>query len=272
MTGAERWRHDGWRGWRAPGAEVDAATCLAALATRETRRSRHARTLPLDTAGGRVFVKLYPAPDGWRAARAARMGAAVAAAGFGAPVAVLCGRAGRRALLVTRDAGGADLATAVTALAGAGGRPRKRRLLRALGAEVGRLHAAGFLHGDLVPTNVHVVDDGFVFLDHDRTRRARLLVWWGARRNLVQLGRFVVPGVSVTDRARVLCAYAAARGLGERGRRRLAAWVATKIVTRRAAVDGIPLALAMAAGFRTLMRSGGPYDPAASTGAGGDGA
>jgi hypothetical protein len=143
-------------------------------------------------------------------------------------------------------------------------RGEKRALLRALGTVVGRLHRAGFVHGDLVPPNVWLDAGGrFVFLDNDRTRRSRLLVALAGRRNLVQLGRFVVPGVTMTDRARVLAAYAAARGLSGRARHRLARWVVEKTVARRCAIDRIPYAAAMRAGFRELMRSGGPFDPAA---------
>jgi hypothetical protein len=135
---------------------------------------------------------------------------------------------------------------------------RKRDLLRRLGIEVARLHAAGFVHGDLVPPNLRWRDGTFVFLDNDRTRRG----WLGARRNLVQLGRFVVPGVTASDRARVLHAYARARGLDRRHRHRLGAWVMRKVVARRCAIDRIPLDTAARAGFRALMRSGGPFDPA----------
>jgi serine/threonine protein kinase len=138
----------------------------------------------------------------------------------------------------------------------------KRELLGALGRAVAGLHAAGFVHGDLVPSNVLARDDGFVLLDHDRTRRGRLLVWWGARRNLVQLGRFVVPGLRAADRMRVLCAYADRRGLSRRARRRLARWVAAKTVARRGAIDRITDAHAERAGYAVVMRSGGPYDPA----------
>jgi hypothetical protein len=162
-----------------------------------------------------------------------------------------------------RDVGGAPLLETVAAAAGDGSRRRAtRRLLRALGEAVGRLHAAGFVPGDLVPSNVHVVPDGFAFLDHDRTRRSRLLVWLVGRRNLVQLGRFVVPGVGMTDRARVLAGYGGARRLGRGARHRLAAWVTAKTIERRCAIDDVPRALAAQAGFPTLMRSGGPLDPA----------
>jgi hypothetical protein len=87
-----------------------------------------------------------------------------------------------------------------------------------------------------------------------------LLVWWGGRRNLVQLGRFVVPGVSLRDRARVLVAYARRRGLGRRRRRRLAAWLVRATIRRRCRIDGIDPATATRVGFGELMRCGGPFD------------
>src|SRR5207253_11452675 len=137
----------------------------------------------------------------------------------------------------------------------------KRALLGRLGAEVARLHRAGFVHGDLVPANIRLVGECFVFLDNDRTRRSRLLVRLAGRRNLVQLGRFVVPGLTLTDRARVLAAYAAGRALSRARRLRLARWVVAKTIARRCAIDSIPAATARSTGFRELMRSGGPSYP-----------
>jgi hypothetical protein len=258
-----RWTADGWRGWLAADVAADAPLAWLAAAERAPgRTSRHARSARLDAPGGALFVKLYPPPDGWRAWRAFRMGRALTGAGFGAPEAVVTASRGGGGLFVTRALHGQDLVATLTAP-----RPRreKRALLGALGAIVGRLHGAGFVHGDLVPPNLWLDAGGrFVFLDNDRTRQSRLLVALGGRRNLVQLGRFVVPGVTMTDRARVLSAYAAVRGLSTRARRRLARWVVVKTVARRCAIDRIPRATAMHAGFRELMRSGGPFDPAAS--------
>jgi lipopolysaccharide kinase (Kdo/WaaP) family protein len=249
------WSADGWRGWIDPGADVDVPACLAAAAVAPGRRSRHAHTARV----GAYWVKHYPAPGARRALRAYRLGEALRATGFGAPDVLAVGRRGGEGILVTRDAGGEDLLTALRRRAR--DRRAKRALLRALGSTVGRLHAAGFVHGDLVPPNVRVVGDGLVFLDNDRTRRSRVLVRLAGRRNLVQLGRFVVPGVSLTDRARVLGAYAAARGLTRATRRRLGQWVVRKTIARRARIDGIPAPTAARAGFRELMRSGGPFDP-----------
>jgi hypothetical protein len=61
----------------------------------------------------------------------------------------------------------------------------------------------------------------------------------------------------------VLAAYAAGRGLSRRAQRRLARWVVAKTMARRCAIDRIPEAAAARAGFRELMRSGGPFDPQA---------
>jgi lipopolysaccharide kinase (Kdo/WaaP) family protein len=259
-----RWSAAGWSGWRADDGAVDVDACLAADARADGRRSRHARTQGVQTAAGTIFVKSYPPPGASRARRAFAMGRALAAAGFAAPRALLVGSRAGAGLLVTGDTGGDDLLVAMARLAaGDSSRRRtKRALLHTLGAEVARLHRAGFVHGDLVPPNLRWRDGELVFLDNDRTRRGRLpLLARGARRNLVQLGRFVIPGVSVTDRARVLRAYATARGFGRRQRHRLGTWVMRKITARRCAIDHICPDVAARAGFRTLMRSGGPFDP-----------
>jgi Ser/Thr protein kinase RdoA (MazF antagonist) len=254
-----RWRTGGWHGCVRPDLAVTPAEVLPMVAAAGGRRSRHARVQRVETRSGVVYVKVYPDPDGRRALRAYRMGRALARHGFGAPQALLVGRGGSAGVLVTQEVAGRTLLEAVEHAARA--RREKRALLRALGAEVGRLHGAGFVHGDLVPSNVLVADAGLVFLDHDRTRRSPLLVWWQGRRNLVQLGRFVARGVSLTDRARVLDAYVTARGFGARPRRRLARWLVRTTTRRRCDVDAIAPAEAARAGFRELMRSGGPFDP-----------
>ena len=49
---------------------------------------------------------------------------------------------------------------------------RKRAVLRALGAEIARLHRCGFVHGDLTPFNILFVraePPRFVLIDHERT-------------------------------------------------------------------------------------------------------
>jgi hypothetical protein len=255
------WDEAGWTGWRAREAVLDVPAWLAAVGSGSGRRSRHARSQRVVTGAGVVFVKSYPPPGAPRARRAFVMARALVAAGFAAPVPLLMGTRGREGVLVTADAGGEELVALLGRLAG--GDPERRRtkrvVLRRLGAEVARLHRAAFVHGDLVPPNLRWRDDAPVYLDNDRTRRGLLAI--GARRNLVQLGRFVVPGLSATDRMRVLVAYGDARGWDIRRRRRLAAWLVQKITQRRCAIDHIAPDAAARAGFRTLMQSGGPFDP-----------
>jgi len=270
-TAYAAFRHGTWRGRLDVGAGVAPAWLLGVLREAGGRQSRHARTRAVSHAGRRIFVKHYAAPAGRRAARAWRMAGALARAGFSVPITILSARDGGEGLLATWDVGGLPLAERLATLGGTpvDDRRRKRALLQRLGVEIARLHEAGFVHGDLVPSNLHVCAARLCFLDHDRTRRGRLLVWWGGRRNLVQLGRFVVPGVTLMDRARVLVAYARRRGLGRRRRRRLARWLVAATTRRRCRIDGIAAETAARVGFAELMRAGGRFDPCA--GAGGDG-
>ena len=142
----------------------------------------------------------------------------------------------------------------------------KRALLRAIGAEVARLHGAGFVAGDLVPANVWTVARpggvGIALLDHDRTRAGWMVApWWRARRNLVQLNRVVLLGITATDRLRVYRAYANGRGWSWRAARRRLPWVVAKTIERRRRFDRVELPPRARVSFRELMRAGGPYAP-----------
>jgi hypothetical protein len=190
------------------------------------RRSRHALTFRARVKMNAarevdLFIKLIEAPRGLdrfkemfresRAAHVARATMALKAAGFTAPPVLAHGthRASGREMLVTVRAEGYGPIVTLASLAGS--YVNKRAILRALGAEIARLHRAGFVHGDLTPFNILIVrgePPRFTFLDHERTRRNFYI---GRRRrqlrNLVQLGRFDLPGVSRTDRLRVFRAY-----------------------------------------------------------------
>ena len=118
----------------------------------------------------------------------------------------------------------------------------RRIVLRALGAEIARLHRAGYIHGDLTPYNIFVTGvepPQFVFIDHERTRRTILSRFERPRmRNLVQLGHLEVGGVTNTDRMRVWSGYSAQLSDRRRRieRRRVAAMlVARTEIERRAA-------------------------------------
>ncbi len=144
-----------------------------------------------------------------------------------------------RELVMTRRAPGV-LATRYLRGAPEAGFVRKRVLLRALGAEIARLHAAGFIHGDLTPFNV-IADESptISFIDHERTRRVwfRRIAARARRRNLVQLGRFAFSGLTRRDRMRLWSSYAAATApaLGRAELRRV-----LKMLDARIARDGAP--------------------------------
>jgi hypothetical protein len=281
MVRGDRYREvlsGGWRVWSVPAW----LSCIDRVLAEVGRggweyRSKHGSTRRLAAGGPRpAFLKSYrryrftdalkELLRGSKAERAAAATAALEAAGFAAAPVVMLGvrrRAGfaGTAFLVSEDVDAPDVRAFLAAYAGRGRPSEKRRLLCALGVYVGRLHEAGFCHGDLVPPNLRVRGDAgapcFVLIDNDRTRaRSRPLSLAEARRNLVQLNRFVVPGVTATDRWRVLRAYCATRCLGEARSRRLARWVMRKTVERRRRFDGVLDARRI--GFRALMRADGP--------------
>ncbi|HYL60699.1 MAG TPA: lipopolysaccharide kinase InaA family protein [Candidatus Acidoferrales bacterium] len=195
------------------------------LATR-IRRSRHAETWAehlggadgpmtyfkvLDPARGRAAIKrLF---RGARAAHVAAISEHLRADGLGVPEILLLGaeRRGGRELIVTARVEGAMVPRHVRARGET--LAAKRVVLRALGAEVARLHQCGYLHGDLTPYNIFVTavePPQFVFIDHERSRRTPLSRFIRPRlRNLVQLGHLTFPYISNTDRMRVWSGYAA---------------------------------------------------------------
>ena len=87
----------------------------------------------------------------------------------------------------------------------------RRQLLRALGTFIGRVHATGFIHGDLRPGNVLAAQlaDNFRFTllgNQNNTRKnptpGKLLL-----RNLVQLNMLPLADLSRTDRMRFFRAW-----------------------------------------------------------------
>jgi Lipopolysaccharide kinase (Kdo/WaaP) family len=212
------------------------------------RRSRHASTYQIRigtplSGETEVFVKLLDAPQGLKVIRrlvlrprAERMQAildALVGAGFTvAPILMLGDERGSgRTMMVTARVAGKPLPRVWRWVADAPA--RRRDLLRALGAEVARLHHAGFIHGDLTPHNIFVADGPpvrFSLIDHERTAEPRLD--WERRRlrNLVQLCRFDLKGMGRTDRLRIIDAYAHAMSAAPR---RLIRRVATMLRARQ---------------------------------------
>lgn len=218
------------------------------------RRSRHASTWQIRIGAGvelEIFIKLLDAPRGLgaikgivrggRANHVARITRGLNDSGFLAPPLLAYGletASGREIMVTPRAVGDGPLRT-LKALR-AGPVDRKRAVLRALGAEIARLHRCGFVHGDLTPFNILFVraePPRFVLIDHERTRKAGLI---GRRRqmlrNLVQLGRFDLPGITATDRMRVIAGYAA---MLERGERRALTRRVHAMLERRIRRDGV---------------------------------
>jgi hypothetical protein len=223
---------------------------IESAADRPYHRSRHALTymtqIPVGTGRAQeLYIKTFHPARGLAAIKqmvrgdrvhnVLRITADLHRAGFATAPVLLKGvhAASGRIMLTSSRAEGVSLPEFIAC--GQGSLARKRVLLRQLGSEVARLHRTGLVHGDMTPYNVFVVQGEpprFIFLDHDRTRlgfpagrRYRQL------RNLVQLGRFDLPGVSNADRLRVFNAYAA--GLDRVHRRAMARRVARMLARRR---------------------------------------
>jgi hypothetical protein len=86
----------------------------------------------------------------------------------------------------------------------------KRRLIKAFGQTVGRMHALGIFHGDLRLGNILARRNAsgwrFFFLDNERTQKFLKLPEGLRLKNLVQVNMFR-KGISDTDRLRFISAY-----------------------------------------------------------------
>jgi len=131
----------------------------------------------------------------------------------------------------------------------------KRKAVDRLARQIRRFHELGFVHGDLVPSNIMVVRVGetgqaFYLMDHDRTRRYPTwlpqTVW---KRNLVQLNRFPLAGISLQDRMRFFRTYSGRRDWS-RSHKALLRWLERKTRKRRKECDAADLDVS----FRRLMR------------------
>jgi hypothetical protein len=235
--------------------------------------ARHPQTIELShEIGGderRFFLKVFhrttflaAIKDQLRHSRACgswRQGLALAAAGFKVPLAIAIGkefdwRVARREFILTARIPGTALTTYLR-LDCAASLPFKRDNIKSLALLIRRFHDAGFVHGDLVATNLFVVPHGlanleFYFMDNDRTRRyPRWLRHSLGRRNLIQLNRMPLPGISLQDRMRFLHAYLNVEQMSGADRR-FARWLEAKTRQRRKECDGADPTM----NFRRLMR------------------
>jgi hypothetical protein len=239
--------------------------------------ARHPQTItlqvPQDGREGSYYVKVFhPARGGAafkdifrdsKAFRAWRQGVALKKAGFEVPLTIAAGerrrwRFLRRAFILTRKVDAQALQSFLRdSLDRRGDKAlwqAKREALKRASVLIRKFHLQGFVHGDLVASNLLVAhSDGgrtvFYFMDNDRTRRYP--TWLPQRlwkRNLVQLNRMPLPGITLQDRVRFLRDYLGTDRLSQEDRR-LARWLERKTRRRREACDGV----AASGDFRRLM-------------------
>ena len=237
--------------------------------------SKHPQTIAIDAPAGqngkRFYLKIFH--DGGpligikdifrpsKAFRFWRQGVALASAGFNVPETIGAGevrrfRVVRRSFVLTAKVDGRPLPVFLADLVNTRERlTTKRNGLMKLARLIQRLHRHGFIHGDLIASNLLVAaadsrELSFYFMDNDRTH------WFPPwlpqslwKRNLIQLNRMPLPGITLQDRMRFLCAYLGQSHLSRR-EREFARWIENKTRQRRHECDGVDPTLS----FRKLMR------------------
>ena len=265
----------GWRLRALPQRWTSALQEQVLLVVAAQTAARHPQTVALsseiDGVTQQFFVKIFHRremsaliKDQLRHSRAQcfwRQGIALSEAGFNVPLTIAVGRAGgwriaRREFVVTEKFAGLPAPVFLRCQGGAdGANPLpKWQNVRRLAQLIRRFHQLGFVHGDLLASNIFVSqnsdDPKFYFMDNDRTRCypswLRQSLW---KRNLVQLNRMPLAGISLQDRMRFLHAYLNEVRLSPQGRH-FAQWLENRTRTRRREVDGVDPSLS----FRKLMQ------------------
>lgn len=245
----------------------------------DERPGKHPRTMEMRVAGARqAFLKIFfPSSalrglkDCFRRSKALRsllMSESFAEQGFNAPVAIAAGEERyvnvlRRSFLLTLPVQGCSLPDFLRQRYDSRGSDvslrEKHEIVGRLGREIRRFHDLGFVHGDLVPGNIFVTLGAhgtarFCLMDNDRSRKyptwLRQRLW---RRNLVQLNRFPLPGISLQDRMRFFHAYVKVSKLGSK-ELALLRWIEQKTRQRRRECDAVDTS----GSFRKLMRWDAP--------------
>jgi hypothetical protein len=240
--------------------------------------SKHPQTFELAFGsvgeGKPLYVKVFHSSSGLahlknllrksKASRFLHQGIALSEAGFHVPMTIAVGelrtwRFLQRAFVLTLAVGGQSLVSYLHDC-WVGRKPRmtfpeKTTALKSLAELIRKFHDLGFVHGDLVPSNIFISDcrggrPAFCFMDNDRTRRyARWLPQSLWKRNLVQLNRFPLPAISLQDRVRFFLAYRGRSTCDQRDRN-LLRWLERRTRTRRQECDHI----GATGSFRILMR------------------
>ncbi|MDH3694127.1 MAG: hypothetical protein OER96_06105 [Gammaproteobacteria bacterium] len=244
----ERWRDDWW-------------PCIESLAREhktDWRNSRHAHSkcveLPSENKVTTTYIKLYKKSGGVRAIkqrvreskhrRAFRITQELREKGFLVPSIYVCGDTVHDniycGLLVTEKLPYIDLSQLpglLDSLSDSQHKEFKHTLSIALGEQIGKLHNLGYVHGDLVVTNILVDPRNprtVVFIDHDRSTHSPVLTRKHLQmRNLIQINRHVIDGINHADRLRVFLAYSKARQWNQSRTKTIMREVAKRTVKRR---------------------------------------
>jgi serine/threonine protein kinase len=279
LTVQLRYRELGEDGWKLKVAPDNWSNELwqRVLATIEEQApTRHPQTIKLhfSEAGQQksYFVKIYHSTSKWnsvkdwfrdsKAVRFLKQGIALSEAGFLVPSTIAAGEKRRFGILkvafvVTLEIDGLPLPVFLEQNVGARDEAlsltEKRMALQALARQIRRFHSLGFVHGDLVPSNIYVCRDSaknlrFYLMDNDRTRQyPKWLPQSLWKRNLVQLNRMPLSSISLQDRIRFFREYSSARRAELN--RRLLQWLEGKTRQRRRECDSIDSTIS----FRRLM-------------------
>ena len=192
-----------------PGWEPIPSSAHTRVASNNARRVYYKEFLPRSP-----LDRLKALLRGSRASRARQHCDALLLAGINAPANLAWGKLpGGREYLFSRAVEGDDVTTWLGTLLPAGeswARASRWQLLEALGMFIGRVHATGFIHGDLRPGNVLAEHRAerylFSLIDNERTVQklpppGRMLL-----RNLMQLNMLPPRILSRTDRMRFFTA------------------------------------------------------------------
>ncbi len=223
------------------------------------RQSRHADSRLIELPGNHkdpftAYLKLYKKPSGLKALkehlreskprRAFRINRELSVHGFITPTTLVCGENKNHdvysGILVIEKLPFVDLSHVPELLHHSNSSQHqilKKTLATTLGQEIGRLHNLGYVHGDLVVTNILINPENptaIVFIDHDRSTqvpaflRERLQM-----RNLIQVNRHAVKGINHSDRLRVFLAYANTRRWNNQQTKKIMHRIATRTLQRR---------------------------------------
>lgn len=243
--------------------------------------AKHPQTLQIDWPDGgemgKYYLKVFHRTPGIgavkdfcrssKAFRFWRQGVALASAGFKVPLTIAAGEHRywgflKRAFVLTAAVSGRPLPIVLADLAQSSDRRgcfnAKRDGVAQLAQIIREFHRQGFVHGDMIASNLLVADGAgngpsFFMMDNDRTRRYpawfRPALW---KRNLIQLNRMPLPGITLQDRMRFLRVYLGRQKLTDKDRI-FSRWLEAKTRQRRKECDGADPTV----DFRQLMRWNG---------------